>query len=199
MMSSSLTNPSFPIERVVTSVGYLGSTVSAIDQLEEIFTSVLNVSHNFAMSKPIQTCVLGVGLAGLTFHVPFILALSDIFTLHSVLERNPQSEGGKVKDRFGVNVKIHRSLDEVLADSGVELVIVGTPNETHYAFAKAALAAGKHGKHPPLGVWHLGSCFLFAPSPCRQACNSYIGAGERARKTGQGEEFGAIRLPEPSF
>ncbi|KAF8076238.1 hypothetical protein FPV67DRAFT_1470921 [Lyophyllum atratum] len=96
------------------------------------------------MSKPINTCVLGVGLAGLTFHVPFILALPHVFSLHSVLERNPQSTGGKVHDRFGVAVKIHRTLAGVLNDPEVELVIVGTPNETHYSFAKAALEAGKH-------------------------------------------------------
>jgi predicted dehydrogenase len=97
------------------------------------------------MSKPIKTCVLGVGLAGLTFHVPFVLAFSDLFELHSVLERNPQSEGGKVKERFGVTTKVHRTFDEVLADPEIELIIVGTPNETHYSFAKAALNAGKHG------------------------------------------------------
>ncbi|KAG5341853.1 hypothetical protein C0989_007678 [Termitomyces sp. Mn162] len=96
------------------------------------------------MSKPINTCVLGVGLAGLTFHVPFILALPQIFTLHSVLERNPQTTGGKVHDRFGVSAKIHRTLEQVLQDSEIELVIIGTPNQTHYDFAKAALEAGKH-------------------------------------------------------
>ncbi|PPQ77371.1 hypothetical protein CVT25_010953 [Psilocybe cyanescens] len=96
------------------------------------------------MVRPINTCVLGVGLSGLTFHVPFILALPDTFTLHSVLERNPAAEGGKVKERFGVTPKIHRSIDQVVADPEIELVIVGTPNNTHYAFAKAALNAGKH-------------------------------------------------------
>jgi predicted dehydrogenase len=101
------------------------------------------------MARPINTCVLGVGLAGLTFHVPFILALPDIFTLHSVLERNPKTKGGKVNERFGVDVKIHRSLEEVLADKDIELIIVGTPNETHYEFAKAALDAGKHGQYAP--------------------------------------------------
>ncbi|KAH9482820.1 putative oxidoreductase C26H5.09c [Psilocybe cubensis] len=93
---------------------------------------------------PINTCVLGVGLSGLTFHVPFVLALPELFNLHSVLERNPSTEGGKVKERFGVTTKIHRSIDDVVADPEIELVIVGTPNDTHYAFAKAALNAGKH-------------------------------------------------------
>ncbi|KAJ7742463.1 hypothetical protein DFH07DRAFT_836550 [Mycena maculata] len=93
---------------------------------------------------PIKTCVLGVGLAGLTFHIPFILALPECFTLVSVLERNPQSEGGKLWERFGVTAKIHNTLTQVLQDPEIELVIIGTPNQTHYSYAKAALEAGKH-------------------------------------------------------
>jgi predicted dehydrogenase len=94
--------------------------------------------------KPIKTCILGVGLAGLTFHIPFVIALPELFTLHAVLERNPRSAGGKVHDRFGVTTKIYRTIDEVLNDAEIELIIVGTPSETHYALAKAALQAGKH-------------------------------------------------------
>ncbi|TFY80813.1 hypothetical protein EWM64_g3195 [Hericium alpestre] len=93
---------------------------------------------------PIKTCVLGVGLSGLAFHIPFVLALPELFALHAVLERNPTSEGGKVKERFGVSVKIHRTLASVFNDPEIELVIIGTPSDTHYAFAKAALDAGKH-------------------------------------------------------
>jgi predicted dehydrogenase len=95
--------------------------------------------------EPIRTCVLGTGLAGLTFHIPFILALPDLFTLQSVLERNPTSDGGRLQDRFGISVKIHRSIEQVVADPEIELVIVGTPNDTHYPYTKAALEAGKHG------------------------------------------------------
>ncbi|KAI0347431.1 oxidoreductase [Trametopsis cervina] len=98
--------------------------------------------------SPIKTCVLGVGLAGLTFHVPFVLALPDLFTLHAVLERKPEGPGGKLQARFGPEaaqgVKIYHTLDEVLADPEIELVIVGTPSETHYEFAKRVLEAGKH-------------------------------------------------------
>jgi len=98
------------------------------------------------MSGQIKTCVLGTGLAGLTFHIPFILALPDLFTLHSVLERNPKTPGGRLHDRFGVSAKIHTTFEAVLADEEIELIIVGTPNDTHYSFAKAALEAGKHGR-----------------------------------------------------
>lgn len=100
---------------------------------------------SMSLQGPINTCVLGVGLSGLTFHIPFILALPEVFNLHSVLERNPSSPHGKVYERFGLEVKIFRSLDQVLADRTVELIIIGTPNETHYSFAKASLEAGKHG------------------------------------------------------
>lgn len=99
-------------------------------------------------STPIRTCVLGVGLAGLTFHIPFILALPELFTLTAVLERNPSTPGGKLQDRFGVSVHIHRTLHSVLDDPNIDLIVVGTPNATHYEFAKSALLAGKHG------AWH---------------------------------------------
>lgn len=94
---------------------------------------------------PINTCVLGVGLSGLTFHVPFLLALPELFSLHSVLERNPKSPGGRVKERFGVDVKIYRSFEDVASDDEIELIVVGTPNLTHYGFVRASLIAGKHG------------------------------------------------------
>ncbi|KAM6495699.1 hypothetical protein JOM56_008405 [Amanita muscaria] len=96
------------------------------------------------MADQIRVCVLGVGLAGLTFHVPFVLALPHIFRLHSVLERNPQTPGGKLHERFGVSVKIHQAFTQVLQDDEIDLIVVATPNDTHYPFAKAALEAGKH-------------------------------------------------------
>ncbi|TFY69465.1 hypothetical protein EVJ58_g369 [Rhodofomes roseus] len=101
-----------------------------------------------ASFKPIKSAVLGVGLGGMTFHIPFVLALPQYFTLHAVLERNPASPGGKLGARFGAekakNVKIYHSYDEVLSDPEVELVFISTPSETHYALAKLALEAGKH-------------------------------------------------------
>ncbi|KAH9894410.1 oxidoreductase [Cubamyces lactineus] len=97
---------------------------------------------------PIKTCVLGVGLGGLTFHIPFVLALPHLFKLHAVMERNPAGPGGKLQARFGEEaakgVIIHRTIDDVLADPEVELVVISTPSETHYELAKKCLQAGKH-------------------------------------------------------
>lgn len=99
--------------------------------------------------NPIKCCAIGAGLSTSTFHVPFILALPDLFTLHSVLERNPKTPSGTICDLFNLSgnqnkVKLYKNLDQVLSDTEIELVVVGTPNDTHYALAKAALEAGKH-------------------------------------------------------
>ncbi|KAF9075973.1 oxidoreductase [Rhodocollybia butyracea] len=97
--------------------------------------------------EPVKCCVIGAGLASTTFHVPFILALPKLFTLHSVLERNPPTSGPTICSKFRLSpssVILHRTLASALSDSSVELVLIGTPNDTHYSLAKAALEAGKH-------------------------------------------------------
>nr|VWO95202.1 Transcriptional regulator [Ganoderma boninense] len=97
---------------------------------------------------PIKVCLIGVGLGGLAFHAPFVLALPHLFTLHAVMERNPTAPGGKLQARFGETIAkdviIHRTFDAVLADPQVELVIISTPSSTHFDLAKQALEAGKH-------------------------------------------------------
>ena len=42
------------------------------------------------------------------------------------------------------DVTIARTLEEVLADPSIELVVITTPNETHFPYAKKSLEAGKH-------------------------------------------------------
>jgi predicted dehydrogenase len=42
------------------------------------------------------------------------------------------------------SVKVVRSLAEVLDDKTIEVVVVSTPNETHFALASRVLEAGKH-------------------------------------------------------
>ena len=103
--------------------------------------------------EPIRTCVLGTGLAGLTFHVPFILALPELFSLNAILERNPKTEGGKLQERFGVTATVYTTLDDVLNDKDIELIVIATSNETHHEFAKRSLEAGKHGGHRSRNSW----------------------------------------------
>jgi predicted dehydrogenase len=77
-------------------------------------------------------------MSGRVFHAPF-LHVSPAFQFHSVWEREKN-----LAAQIYPGVKVCRTLEELLADNEVELVIVNTPNYTHYDYAKRALQAGKH-------------------------------------------------------
>lgn len=87
---------------------------------------------------PIKTAILSFGMSGRVFHAPFI-HLHPEFDLYGILERTQSAS----KDMYP-NVVIFRSVEELLADNSIELVIVNTPTATHFNFAKKVLAAGKH-------------------------------------------------------
>ncbi|RYF88727.1 MAG: oxidoreductase, partial [Chitinophagaceae bacterium] len=88
--------------------------------------------------QPIQTALCAFGMSGWVFHAPFISA-HEGFALHAVLERSKKLAAEKYPE-----VKSYQSLDAMLADESIELVVVNTPNKTHYEFTKQALLAGKH-------------------------------------------------------
>jgi scyllo-inositol 2-dehydrogenase (NADP+) len=87
---------------------------------------------------PITTAILSYGMSGEVFHAPLLSALSQ-FRIHSIVQRN----GDKARQHYP-SVKLLRSVDEALLDPDIELIIVNTPNETHFEFTSRALDAGKH-------------------------------------------------------
>jgi len=86
----------------------------------------------------INTAVIGFGLAGRVFHAPFVSAVPGL-RLDAIVQRR-----GDEAAKAYPGVRILRSFDEVLKDAAVQLVVVGTPNETHFSLARQALLAGKH-------------------------------------------------------
>src|SRR4051812_4416475 len=86
----------------------------------------------------IGVAVIGFGLAGRVFHAPFVNAVPGL-KLEAIVQRRGD-EAAKAYPK----ARILRSVDEALADSAISLIVVGTPNETHYGLAKQALLAGKH-------------------------------------------------------
>jgi len=90
-----------------------------------------------AGKEPIKTAVIGFGLAGRVFHAPFISAVPGLSLSYLV-----QRSGDEAAKAYPT-AKILRGFDEALA-SDASLLVIGTPNETHFDLAKAALAAGKH-------------------------------------------------------
>ena len=86
----------------------------------------------------IKTAILSFGMSGRVFHAPFI-TMHNGFELKGILERTKQESL-----LFYPSIHIYRSLEEVLNDDEIELVVVNTPTNTHFDFVKKALMAGKN-------------------------------------------------------
>lgn len=89
------------------------------------------------MQQPIVTGILSYGMSGKVFHAPF-LSRHPGFVLHAVTERSKKLAVHDYPDIISYD-----TVEDLLADPEIGLVVVNTPNNTHAAFARAALLAGK--------------------------------------------------------
>jgi scyllo-inositol 2-dehydrogenase (NADP+) len=90
------------------------------------------------MDKIIKAGVCSYGMSGQVFHAPF-LYVNPGFEFAAVVERSKH-----LAQKRYPNVKVYTSVEDMLADKSLDLIIVNTPNTTHYDYAKAALEAGKN-------------------------------------------------------
>ncbi len=89
-------------------------------------------------SLPIHSALASFGMSGRVFHGP-LLAAHRKFKLCSILER-----ASNVSASIYPDVHIARTFEEICKDDRIELVVVNTPDPTHYDLAAMALEAGKH-------------------------------------------------------
>jgi len=90
------------------------------------------------MDQVINVGIIGFGLSGRHFFSPFI-DVNPHYNLISVVTSQHEllhSEYPKVK--------AVRTVDELLNDDSVDLIVVASPNPTHFDYAQKALHAGKH-------------------------------------------------------
>ncbi|MBA0085569.1 MAG: Gfo/Idh/MocA family oxidoreductase, partial [Acidobacteria bacterium Pan2503] len=85
----------------------------------------------------IEVGLIGYGLAGRAFHAPVIRAVPGMH-LAAILERTGNQAAEKYPD-----VRIVRRLDELLGIREIGLVVIATPNDTHYSLARQCLEAGR--------------------------------------------------------
>ncbi len=90
----------------------------------------------------IGVAVIGFGLAGRVFHAPFVSAVPGL-RLQVIVQRRGE-EAGEAYSSSTTGVRVLRSAQEALRDEAVQMVVVATPNDTHFDLAKQALEAGKH-------------------------------------------------------
>ena len=85
----------------------------------------------------IEVGLIGFGLAGRAFHAPVIRAVPGLH-LAAILQRTGNEAAEKYPD-----VRIVRSLDELLSLAEIRLIVIATPNDTHYSLALTCLEAGR--------------------------------------------------------
>src|ERR1700686_5379940 len=83
----------------------------------------------------VRVGLIGFGLAGQAFHAPVIRGVKGM-ELASILERH----GTKAKEKYP-DVRVARTLDEMLSDKTIRLCVVATPNDSHFSCTKACLEA----------------------------------------------------------
>jgi scyllo-inositol 2-dehydrogenase (NADP+) len=85
----------------------------------------------------IRTGLIGFGLGGTAFHAPLIEAV-DGLTLAAVATSRAEAV------RAAYPHAAVSTAQAVIADPAIDLVVISTPNATHYQLGRQALEAGKH-------------------------------------------------------
>ncbi|PWS27730.1 oxidoreductase [Pedobacter yonginense] len=89
-------------------------------------------------NKIITVGLMAYGMSGKVFHAPFLNAHPG-FKLKAITERNQKKAQEDYPDVMSYN-----SIDELLNDEEIELIVINTPSNLHYEHAKMALKKGKN-------------------------------------------------------
>ncbi|GGY14087.1 oxidoreductase [Paludibacterium paludis] len=90
------------------------------------------------MPSSLRVGLVGYGYAASTFHAPLIASVPGL-RLAAVSSRDP----GRVAAALP-GVETCDSPDKLFAREDIDLVVIPTPNDSHFPLALAALASGKH-------------------------------------------------------
>ncbi len=86
----------------------------------------------------IRAGLVGFGLGGKVFHAPLLSSVDGI-ELAAIVERS----SNKAQERYP-KIVTYRTLDAMLADASLDLIVISTPSGAHYEQARQALEAGKN-------------------------------------------------------
>jgi predicted dehydrogenase len=90
------------------------------------------------LSQHLNVALIGYGHSGKTLHAPLIQSVNGLNLTHVV-----SSNEAKVNHDLP-EIHVLKSSEEAFLLPEVDLVVIATPNDTHFELAKKALKAGKH-------------------------------------------------------
>jgi scyllo-inositol 2-dehydrogenase (NADP+) len=85
----------------------------------------------------VRVGLIGFGLAGQAFHAPVIRGVQGM-ELACIVERR----GTRAQETYP-DVRVARTIGELLADKTIPLCAIATPNDSHFDLARACLLAGR--------------------------------------------------------
>lgn len=90
------------------------------------------------MSAKIVTAIASFGMSGKVFHAPLLYNHPN-FQVKYILERTKNEV-----NKYYPDIQVVRTFEELLKDNKTELIIINTPDHTHFELAQKALEAGKN-------------------------------------------------------
>ena len=92
----------------------------------------------FDAHRPLRLGLIGFGSAAKVFHAPLIAGVPGL-VLACISSSRPLAV-----HQDWPQVRVVATPQEVFADAGIDLVVIATPNASHFELAQSALKAGKH-------------------------------------------------------
>ena len=91
------------------------------------------------MDKKILTVgVIGFGLSGRYLMIPYLMVNKN-FKVKTVVQHTSDTAS-----KIFPGVKTTKNPDDILTDPEIDVIIISSPNNTHFDYAKRSLLAGKH-------------------------------------------------------
>lgn len=88
--------------------------------------------------KKIGVGIVGYGFSSTTFHIPLLQTIEE-YEVHAIVS----SQEEKVKLSFP-HAEVVTTIDELVVKENIDLIIITSPNTTHFEYAKKAILHGKH-------------------------------------------------------
>ena len=89
-------------------------------------------------ASALKVALLGYGFASKTFHAPLLVRVPGLRLTHIV-----SSDSAKVKKDYK-DVTVLGKPEDAFALPEIDVIVIATPNSTHFPLAQKALSAGKH-------------------------------------------------------
>ena len=86
--------------------------------------------------RELHVALIGYGYAGRVFHLPLLRQVKGLQVTHVVSSKATSAEL--------TGVRITADAKQIFSDPEIDLVVIATPNDTHFDLARRALQAGKH-------------------------------------------------------